>query len=315
VINFTRAFDSAWERMMVILFRPFDLNKWFVIGFSAFLAGLLSGGNGFNGSFNRQGNFSMPNQQTLNQSMNSAISTLSALQTGFIALMACTVLVVGLALAALMNWLGARGQFLLLDNIVRNRGAIAEPWRRYARQANRVFVFHLICLGASLAVMLVLGVPAVLIGLPAITHHAWPRGLALAGLLGVGALYFIFCLLFFCLIFLFREWGVPLIFRRDLTLGQAVGQTWGIIRRWPGPTFLFLLVRVALALGLIAISLLVCCLTCCLAALPYLGTVVLLPVLVYIKCFSLDCLAQLGPSYDIWTVDVPPAPGYPAAGG
>ena len=52
MINYTRAFDSAWERMMVILFRPFDLGKWFVIGFSAFLAGLVAGGNGFNTSFN-----------------------------------------------------------------------------------------------------------------------------------------------------------------------------------------------------------------------------------------------------------------------
>ncbi len=299
---------------MVILFRPFDLAKWFVIGFSAFLAGLLSGGNGFNGSFNRQGNLSMPNQQTLNQSMNSAISTFSSFQTGFIAVLVCCAVVFGLAVAVLLYWLGARGQFLLLDNIVRNRGAIAEPWHRYARQANRVFIFHLICLGASLAVMLVLGVPAVLIGLPAITHHTWPKGPALGALLGLGAIYFVFGVLFFCFVFLFREWGIPLIFRRDLPLWQAVGETWEIIRRWPGPTLLFLLLRVALALGLIVISLLVCCLTCCVAALPYLGTVVLLPALIYIKCFSLDCLAQLSPAYEVWTVDVPPPPGPLAEG-
>src|SRR5271170_1949206 len=54
MIDFTRAFDSAWERMHVILFRPFDFGKWCAIGLSAFLAGLLAGGNGvnFNGNFN-----------------------------------------------------------------------------------------------------------------------------------------------------------------------------------------------------------------------------------------------------------------------
>jgi hypothetical protein len=41
--------------------------------------------------------------------------------------------------------------------------------------------------------------------------------------------------------------------------------------------------------------------------LPYIGTVLLLPVLVYVKCFTLDCLSQFGPEYDVWTVDVPPA--------
>jgi len=35
-------------------------------------------------------------------------------------------------------------------------------------------------------------------------------------------------------------------------------------------------------------------------------TVILLPVLIYVKCFTLDCLAQFGPQYDVWTVDVSP---------
>ena len=52
MINFTRAFDTAWERMEIILFRPFDFGKWCAIGFSAFLAGFIHGGNGFNSSFN-----------------------------------------------------------------------------------------------------------------------------------------------------------------------------------------------------------------------------------------------------------------------
>jgi hypothetical protein len=307
VINFTLAFDSAWERMMIILFRPFDLGKWFVIGFSAFLAGLVSGGNGFNNaSLNKQGHFSLPNQETLSHSMNRAASAFSAFQAGFVALLVIGVVGLGLALAVLIYWLGARGQFLLLDNIVRNRGAIAEPWLRYARQANRVFFFYLICLAVSITVMLILGVPALLIGLPALTHHVWLKGASLLALVALGLVYFVFGLLVSCFVFIFREWGVPLVFRHDLTLGAAVSETWSIIRHWPGSTFLFLVLRFALALGLIVMSVLVCCATCCVAAFPYLGTVVLLPALLYIKCFSLDCLAQLGPAYNVWTVDVPP---------
>ena len=33
----------------------------------------------------------------------------------------------------------------------------------------------------------------------------------------------------------------------------------------------------------------------------------LLPALVYLRCFTLDVLAQLGPQYDVFTVDVPAA--------
>lgn len=36
--------SRAFGRMTTILFRPFDLGKWFVLGFSAWLATLLDGG-------------------------------------------------------------------------------------------------------------------------------------------------------------------------------------------------------------------------------------------------------------------------------
>src|SRR3982751_2939287 len=45
-------FGAALELMQKILFRPFDLKKWFVIGFAAFLSHLAGGGGNF-GHFNR----------------------------------------------------------------------------------------------------------------------------------------------------------------------------------------------------------------------------------------------------------------------
>ena len=40
-IEFIVPFTRAWERMKSALFSPFDLQKWGIIGFNAFLAGLL----------------------------------------------------------------------------------------------------------------------------------------------------------------------------------------------------------------------------------------------------------------------------------
>ncbi|HUB67829.1 MAG TPA: hypothetical protein VL981_10130, partial [Candidatus Methylacidiphilales bacterium] len=62
--------------------------------------------------------------------------------------------------------------------------------------------------------------------------------------------------------------------------------------------------RIVLWIAVVILSTIACCLTCCIAALPYLGTVVLLPALIFVRCFSLDCLAQFGPQYDVWTTDV-----------
>jgi hypothetical protein len=51
--------------------------------------------------------------------------------------------------------------------------------------------------------------------------------------------------------------------------------------------------------------LLTCCIAGCLMALPYLGTVLFLPVLIFQRSYALYYLAQYGPQYDVFPV--PPA--------
>ncbi len=59
----------------------------------------------------------------------------------------------------------------------------------------------------------------------------------------------------------------------------------------------------------------VACVTCCIAAIPYIGTVILLPVVMALFAFPLTFLRQFGEEYDVWGVlpalappaaDVPP---------
>ena len=52
VITFVDPLSRAVERMRQILFQPFDLVKWLVLGFSAWLAGLASGAGGGTGASN-----------------------------------------------------------------------------------------------------------------------------------------------------------------------------------------------------------------------------------------------------------------------
>ena len=209
-----------------------------------------------------------------------------------------------LGLVVLLYWLGARGQFLFLDNIVRNRGAIVAPWKFYARPANgglrlpdapvrpgsrrrdRVRRARRTSSrpGSSLA------------------SRASRRGPG--GLVFLVIAYIAFLVVFVIALFLFREWGIALMFRNGLTVREALVETWRLVMAKPGSTALFILLRIALCVALIVLSLVACCFTCCVVLLPYLGTVVLLPALIYIRCFSLDCLAQFGPMYDVWTVDV-----------
>src|SRR5260370_12656947 len=50
-IEIFKPLDEAFELMKKILFQPFDLKKWFVIGFAAWLSNLGSGS--YNFRFNR----------------------------------------------------------------------------------------------------------------------------------------------------------------------------------------------------------------------------------------------------------------------
>ena len=333
MINFSQAFDLAWERMEVILFRTFDLAKWFVIGFSAFLAGFLYGGNGFNSlgapslpSHNDSrftsyapshpghdfvllnGWFSHHSDQAQFQNYGYHYqyhySLPGMVGAGFSAtfMIIFYVLVIGFSL--LIGWLGARGQFLLLDNVVRNRGAIAWPWRAYARLGNGLFLFNLLIGIAFFVVTIPLDVVGFYIFSPLSQQHRWPEGNEVP----LVALFSIVCLVVFAgwliLMYLFLELGVPLMFRHGLTARAAFGATLKLIRDHTWMIFLFVLLRIALAFAFWIVSITMCCATCCVGGLPYLGTVALLPALLFLKCFSLNFLAQFGPEYDVWTVDV-----------
>lgn len=309
MINFTRSFDSAWERMHVILFRPFDFGKWCAIGFSAFLAGFLEGGNGFNYRYNQNIGHSSSDTnlswQKIHDGVMEAVRQWNTTATAY-GLIFVGVFILIVILALVFAWLGARGQFLFLDNIVRNRAAISWPWSSYSTQANSLFLFHLAMIVISLAIFVPILVIGVVMAIPLFQQDRWPHGGEIGAFIALGVAYLAVSIVLSVILFIFREFGVPLMFRHRTLAWPAFWASMKLVGEHPGSIALFVLLRIAIAIGLIIISLAVCCATCCVGALPYIGTVILLPALVYIRCFTLDCLAQFGPEYDVWTVDVAP---------
>jgi hypothetical protein len=65
----------------------------------------------------------------------------------------------------------------------------------------------------------------------------------------------------------------------------------------PGAFILYVLVKIVIAVVLALIGLIACCLTCCIVLLPYIGTVVLLPIHVFRQAYPLYFLGQFGPRY------------------
>jgi len=296
-IEIFKPFGEAFELMKKILFQPFDLTKWLVIGFAAFLA---SFSGGFHSSFNPFSRWSArEDRKAIAESLRD-FGSVGQMEWWVIALIVIGGVMI-LALVLVFMWLGARGRFIFTDCIVCNRGAIIAPWKEFRAQGNSFFLFSLL---VALSIFVVVVLVALALFFPFVLRGSGGQtGLGFCIALGL----FVFILL--CIAFgwtLVSQLMIPIMYRQRCLSQQAFSKSVGLIAAQPGPMllyFLFLLV-ILFAAGLI--SCLAACLTCCIAAIPYIGTVLLLPIPVTLHGFSLLFLRQFGSDYDVWANFIPP---------
>jgi len=289
-IEIFRPFGEAFELMKKILFQPFDLKKWLVIGFAAWLANLGGGGGGFNYRYNRREEM---------QKVNEALSQIphSILVTG-ICVLICFVLV----LIVLFAWLRARGCFMFIDCIAKNRGAIAEPWRDFRKQGNSYFLFSLLIGFAFLIFAALLSLPFMLPIIRGVTFlHI--HDVYLISTIVAWAFVVILLVLALSLI---ANFMVPVMYRQRCRASKAFGIVVRLIAAYPGEILLYGLFLIVLALATAIVACVAACATCCIAAIPYIGTVILLPVFALLRSFSLLFLRQFGSDYDVWATFMPP---------
>src|SRR4029077_13553568 len=289
-IEIFKPFGEAFELMKKILFQPFDLKKWFVIGFAAWLSRLGAGTGG---------NFNYPSKRDEVQKVNDAISQIPhPILVGGIILLVVLVLV----LIVLCAWLRARGGFMFIDCIVKNRGAVGEPWREFRTEGNRYFLFSLLI---GFGLLIFAGLLSLPLALPAIkgdnflrTHDVYLIS-AIAGWI----LVMILVILAWALVTSFM---VPIMYRQRCRVAEAFGAATRLIAAHPGEILLYCLFWIVLALGSAMVGCIAACATWCIAVIPYVGTVILLPVFVLLRSFSLLFLRQFGPDYDVWANFMPP---------
>ena len=291
-IEILAPFNHAIELTRLILFRPFDITKWLVIGFAAFLGGWFNSGGGSINPWSFRG-WNTSNVQPTFQFRSFNIDHAGV----FFLVLIAVLVIVFFTFLILWLWITARGRFIFIDCIVRNRAAIAEPWREFRREGNRFFLFLIVLIVASIAIVALLGgfvfgslmlwrnyhisnTPALLVLVP-IAVFAWVAFAVVVNLI----LYFM----------------PPVMYTRRCSPGDAARAILQLILDDPVPFILFILFMLALWIGWIMVGCLVTCLTCCLASLPYIGTVMVLPVPVFFRSFSLLFLRQFGADWDVWS--------------
>ena len=294
-IRYLQPFSRAWDRMVGILFRPLEPVTWLVLAFAAWLAGLGSGGgtgSTVSNSIDMDG-LSRGWLPGSGRSFDHLFDRLWALP--FVAL--AVLLVIAFVVALL--WVSSRAKLVWLESVVLGRPAIVEPWTRLGKLGDSLFLWRL---GFALVVIVIgLVLAAVIIGPAALLHDSDVLdGLSFAAIiLGVlaatvlGAAAAVVALLLDAFV-------VPIMYRFQLTATEAWKAFLPWLRSMPGPFVLFALFSLLLAIVFGVIYTVVVLLTCCIAALPYVGTLLLLPFWATWRLFTVEFLAQLDPGFDLF---------------
>ena len=296
-ISVTLAVNDALKRTAKVLFYPFSLRKWFILGFAFFLAGLGRTGCSFQYSVRRQQDGLPPLPEGVQWLTTHAV---------FVAGLVVAGIILGLAVKGVMDWLASRGDFILLDGVVRDRAAISEPWSRLAAQANSYFVLRYSITVAMLFLSGFVVLCCTALAWPSISAGVFDRRAQVALLVGL-VILIPMVVLFMIAQSVLSDFVVPTMYRRDLDAGSAAMLWWRELFLPHFWTFMvFYLCKIGLGIGAAFVVLLAIPLSCCLAAVPYLGSVLLLPVGVFFRSYPLYFLLQFGPEWDMW--EHPPRP-------
>ncbi len=296
--------SPAIERVKTILFRPFDLGKWFIIGFCAWLAFLFEGGGGGSGP-----NFNFPSGQQWNDpQMHDSLHHAKEIfieNLYWILPVAITVIVIFIIIGLAITWVRSRGRFMFLHCVALNKAEVVVPWHKFKKQANSLFLFRIVLGLISFAVFMLLVAMLIVIGVLLFTGGGGPHpfGIILMALLA-------FCLILptaiiFGIIGKFtKDFVVPIMFLREGTCMVAWREFWPLLTGNKGKFAIYILFQIVIGLAIGIVILACMCITCCclacILAIPYIGTVLMLPVLVFHRSYSLLYLRQYGSSFDVF---------------
>ena len=296
----------AIRRVKTVLFAPFDLSKWLAVGFCAWLAWL---GEGWSGA-----NFNLPSRHRVQRGDLEGLGHFLRENLTWLVPLAVFVGLFGLAVWLLFTWLSSRGRFMFLNSVARNSSEIANPWRNYSRQGDSVFLFRIL-FGIISLVLFAPIVVTLVVSVLTMARGGRGDGAALLLLLCAVCLLAALILLFLIIGKFLTDFVVPIMMLRRVNVLAGWREFSALVRAHPGAFLLYLLFQIVIQMVLGVLVLLVvvgtCCLAGCLLVLPYIGTVFLLPILVFERAYSAHYLAQLGPDFDVFAAPVSP-PGLPS---
>ena len=208
-----------------------------------------------------------------------------------------------LAVGVVLLWLRSRGQFMFLHCIALNKAEIDVPWRKFVAEGNSLFVFRLVLGLVWMIPMVPFVIVAVVLVIRMINRGA-PNIRVIIPLIGVGLIILALGIVFFVIGKLTTDFVVPIMFLRRYKCLDGWRELCHLLSTHATRFVVYLLFQIVLglAIGVIVLTAIIatCCIAGCVMLMPYLGTVLLLPVLTFKRSYSLHYLAQYGREYDVF---------------
>ncbi len=297
-IEYVEPLIKGWNRMKKALFKPFDLRNWFVVGFTAFLAGLTDCHGGNHGGWRQDGKIDWDGLINFPQD---AVDWFLGHPAWMVLIILGLIIV--LLLAVVFVWLSSRGKFMFLDNVIHARAFIAKPWREYAPEANSLFLWNLLFGFVVLSVVIIYlaecytALHSLYIVYEDPMHLLRPGLWMLLGLSGI--------LIGACFIeLLLTSFIVPIMYRERVKVMDAWTRLVQLLAEHPAQFVLYSLfyfvVMLIIAICVVVVGFLTCCIGFLVLAIPYIGDVLLLPISYAMRAFSVEFLEQFGPDYKIF---------------
>ncbi len=309
-VSVVEPLTPAIERVKTVLFRPFDIRKWFAIGFCAWLAELgkhegsngsgRGGGEGIDFQKSGEGILKDLNRE-INEAMAMAREYIEA-NLSWIIPVAIIGLIVLLGLWLLVTWLSSRGRFMFLHCVVENKGEVVAPWNKFGRHGDSLFAFRIV-LGFMIFIIVVTGLIAGYSTLMRAMNREDEIAVVQILAVMIAGIFVVSIPMLIAKKFT-TDFVVPIMLIQTVSCRKAWGQFLRVLVGNKMRFFLYLLFQLVIGfiiiVLLVAVALATCCCACCFFAIPYIGTVALLPILVFERSYSLYYLSQYGPAFDVF---------------
>jgi hypothetical protein len=298
-IQFLDPFDRAWKRMISHLFKPFNLKTWLIIGFAAFLDQLTDFYNKYDSS--DSDDYSGESLGEILEAPYDAWEWLTGHPDWLNLLIGGAIAIFLIAL--LFTWLSSRGKFIFLDNIVNKRALIRKPWNELRDVGNSLFFWRF---GFGVIVVLTFG--SFLVNTYFHIYEMYQNYASdaemLMSALTRGAVLVIMGIITAYIALFLSDFIVPIMYKNAIRTWIAWGQFIPTLRSniWYFLAYgLFRFLLYIIFGVLIAIfGLITCCIGFLILVIPYVGSVLTLPVSYTFRAFTVEFLQQFGPQYQIF---------------